>query len=260
MNPLANQVAVVTGAGRGIGREVALLLAREGARVIVNDPGVGRSGEPTDERPADDVVGEIRAAGGTAIANYDSVADYQKAGRMVAQCVDAFGKIDILVNVAGTNARFDAEDMPAEEFERVLRVNVLGTFLACQAVGRVMIAQKHGVIVNMSSVRGRVAPGMGGSAYATSKGGVDQLTRTLAAEWAKHGVRVNAVAPALIMTDMTREFLSKPEVYAKMTAEIPMRRLGEPGELIGPIVLLASDESSFMTGQIVYVDGGLSAV
>ena len=89
---------------------------------------------------------------------------------------------------------------------------------------------------------------------------MDQLTRTLAAEWAKHGIRVNAIAPALIMTDMTREFLSKPEVYSKMTAEIPMRRLGEPHELVGPAVLLASDESSFMTGQIVYVDGGLSAV
>ena len=89
---------------------------------------------------------------------------------------------------------------------------------------------------------------------------MDQLTRTLAAEWAKHGIRVNAIAPALIMTEMTREFLSKPEVYSKMTAEIPMRRLGEPNELVGPAVLLASDESSFMTGQIVYVDGGLSAV
>jgi NAD(P)-dependent dehydrogenase (short-subunit alcohol dehydrogenase family) len=179
---------------------------------------------------------------------------------MADKAVAEFGRIDILVNIAGTNARFDAEEMPPEEFERVLRVNTLGTFLACQAVGRVMIAQKQGVIVNMSSVRGRVAPGMGGTAYATSKGGVDQLTRTLAAEWAKHGIRVNAVAPALIMTDMTREFLSKPEVYEKMTAEIPMRRLGEPNELLGPVVLLASDESSFMTGQIVYVDGGLSAV
>ena len=123
-----------------------------------------------------------------------------------------------------------------------------------------MIEQKHGRIINMSSVRGRVAPGMGGSAYATSKGGVDQLTRTLAAEWAKYGIQVNAIAPALILTDMTREFLSQPEVYAKMTADIPMQRLGEPSELVGPAILLASDESSFMTGQIIYVDGGLSAV
>jgi NAD(P)-dependent dehydrogenase (short-subunit alcohol dehydrogenase family) len=101
---------------------------------------------------------------------------------------------------------------------------------------------------------------MGGSAYATSKGAVDQLTRTLAAEWAKYNITVNAVAPALIMTDMTRDFLSKPEVYSRVTAQIPLKRLGVPEEVVGPFVLLASDESNFMTGQIIFVDGGLSAV
>ena len=101
---------------------------------------------------------------------------------------------------------------------------------------------------------------MGGTAYATSKGGVDSLTRTLAAEWAKYGINVNAIAPALVMTDMTREFLSKPEIYSKMTAEIPMARLGVPDDLLGPTILLASDASDFITGQIIYVDGGLSAV
>jgi NAD(P)-dependent dehydrogenase (short-subunit alcohol dehydrogenase family) len=179
---------------------------------------------------------------------------------MVDQVVREFGKIDVLVNVAGTNTRFAAEEIPPEEFERVIRFNVLGTFLACQAVGRVMIEQRHGKIINMSSVRGRVAPDMAGSAYATSKGGVDQLTRTLAAEWAKFGITVNALAPALIMTDMTKDFLSKPEVYSKVTAQIPMKRLGVPEEVVGPAVLLASDESNFMTGQIIYIDGGLSAV
>ncbi len=150
--------------------------------------------------------------------------------------------------------------MPPEEFERVVKFNIVGMFLACQAVGRVMIEQKRGKIINMSSVRGRVAPSIGGSAYATSKGGVDQLTRTLAAEWAKYNINVNAIAPALVITDMTREFLSKPEIYSKMTAEIPLSRLGAPEDLFGPIILLASDESDFMTGQIIYVDGGLSAV
>ena len=166
----------------------------------------------------------------------------------------------MLVNVAGTNNRFTAEDMPFEEFERVIKHNIIGTFLTCQAAGRVMIKQGYGKIVNMSSVRGRVAPDMGGSAYATSKGGVDQLTRTLAAEWAKYGITCNAIAPALIMTDMTRDFLSKPEVYSKVTAQIPMKRLGIPEEVVGPVVLLAAKESDFMTGQIIYIDGGLSAV
>jgi NAD(P)-dependent dehydrogenase (short-subunit alcohol dehydrogenase family) len=251
MFDLTGKVAVVTGGGGGLGRPISIALARCGADILVDD---------FDAEHLAATVKEIEALGRRCVAVTADLTDPAAMKGMTDKAVEEFGKIDILVNVAGTNARFDAEEMPPEEFERVLRVNVLGMFLACQAVGRVMIEQKQGVIVNMSSVRGRVAPGMGGSAYATSKGGVDQLTRTLAAEWAKHGIRVNAIAPALIMTDMTREFLSKPEVYSKMTAEIPMRRLGEPHELVGPAVLLASDESSFMTGQIVYVDGGLSAV
>jgi NAD(P)-dependent dehydrogenase (short-subunit alcohol dehydrogenase family) len=241
----------VTGGGGGLGRPISVALAERGADVLVDD---------FDAEHLAATVKEIEALGRRCVAVTADLTSAEAMKGMAEKAVQEFGKIDILVNVAGTNARFDAEEMPPEEFERVLRTNTLGTFLACQAVGRVMIEQKHGVIVNMSSVRGRVAPGMGGSAYATSKGGVDQLTRTLAAEWAKYGIRVNAVAPALIMTDMTRDFLSQPEVYSRMTAEIPMRRLGEPNELVGPFVLLASDESSFMTGQIVYVDGGLSAV
>ena len=251
MFDLTGKVAIVTGGGGGLGRPISVALAERGADVLVDD-------FDADHLAA--TVEEIEALGRKCVA---VTADLTSAGamkEMADRAVEEFGRVDILVNVAGTNARFSAEEMPPEEFERVLRVNTLGTFLACQAVGRVMIEQQHGVIVNMSSVRGRVAPGMGGTAYATSKGGVDQLTRTLAAEWAKYGIRVNAVAPALIMTEMTREFLSQPEVYAKMTAEIPMRRLGEASELVGPFILLASDESSFMTGQIVYVDGGLSAV
>ncbi len=251
MFDLTGKVAIVTGGGGGLGRPISVALAARGADVLVDDFDAGHLAA---------TVAEIEALGRRCVAVTADLTDPAAMRDMADKAVREFGTIDILVNVAGTNARFDAEEMAPEEFERVLRVNVLGTFLACQAVGRVMIAQKHGRIINMSSVRGRVAPGMGGSAYATSKGGVDQLTRTLAAEWAKYGIQVNAIAPALIMTDMTREFLSKPEVYAKMTADIPMKRLGEPSELVGPAILLASDESSFMTGQIIYVDGGLSAV
>jgi 2-dehydro-3-deoxy-D-gluconate 5-dehydrogenase len=248
---LTGKVAIVTGGGGGLGRPISVALAQCGADVVVDDFDAGHVAA---------TVAEIEALGREAMAVTADLTSAAAMKDMADQVVARFGRIDILVNVAGTNARFAAEEIAAEEFERVLRVNVLGTFLACQAVGRVMIEQKHGRIINMSSVRGRVAPGMGGSAYATSKGGVDQLTRTLAAEWAKFGIQVNAIAPALIMTDMTREFLSAPDVYAKMTADIPMKRLGEPSELVGPAILLASDESSFMTGQIIYVDGGLSAV
>jgi NAD(P)-dependent dehydrogenase (short-subunit alcohol dehydrogenase family) len=205
------------------------------------------------------VADEIKALGRKALAVSYDVTSADAMKEMVDLTMKEFGRIDILMNTAGINCRFAAEEMPPEEYEKVVRFNTLGTFLPCQAVGRVMIEQKKGKIINMGSVRGWVAPAMGGSAYASSKGGVHQLTRTLAVEWAKYGINVNAIAPALVMTDMTREFLSKPEIYSKMTAEIPLARLGAPEDLLGPIILLASDASDFITGQIIYVDGGLYA-
>jgi gluconate 5-dehydrogenase len=248
---LSGKVAVVTGGGGGLGRPIAVGLAKAGADVVVTSRDVSH---------LQAVVQDIEALGRKALAVSADVTSASSLQAMVDQVMQKFSKIDILVNVAGTNARFAAEEMPAEEFERVIRHNVLGTFLACQAVGKVMIEQKRGKIVNMSSVRGRVAPSIGGTAYSSSKGGVDSLTRTLAAEWAKYNIHVNALAPALVMTEMTRDFLSKPEIYSKMTAEIPLHRLGAPEDIIGPTLLLASDESDFMTGQILYIDGGLSAV
>jgi gluconate 5-dehydrogenase len=248
---LTGKVAIVTGGGGGLGRPIAVGLAKCGADVVVTSRDVSHL-EP--------VVQDIEALGKRSLAISADVTDASSLQAMVDEVMRAFSKIDILVNVAGTNARFSAEEMPAEEFERVIRFNVLGTFLACQAVGKVMIEQKRGKIINMSSVRGKVAPSIGGTAYASSKGGVDSLTKTLAAEWAKYNIHVNALAPALVITDMTREFLSKPEIYSKMTADIPLSRLGNPEDIVGPTVLLASDESDFMTGQILYIDGGLSAV
>ena len=249
MFDLSDRVAIVTGGGGGLGRPIAVGLAKSGADVVITS---------RDESHLRPVVQEIEALGKKALAVSADVTSASSLKAMVDQVMQDFSKIDILVNVAGTNARFAAEELPAEEFERVIRFNILGTFLACQAVGRVMIEQKRGKIINMSSVRGRCAPPQGGSAYASSKGGVDSLTRTLAAEWAKYNINVNAVAPALVMTDMTRDFLSQPENYQRNTAEIPLARLGVPEDVIGPIVLLASDESDFMTGQILYIDGGLS--
>ncbi len=250
MFDLTDKIAIVTGGGGGLGRPFARALAGRGADVVVT------SRDMTHLEP---VVKDIEALGGKALAISTDVTDPASVEAMAAQVLKEFGKIDILVNVAGTNTRYDAEAMPPEEFERVLLFNVYGTFLACQAVGKVMIEQKYGKIINMSSVRGRFAPPMGGSAYASSKGAVDSLTRTLAVEWAKYNINVNALAPALVMTDMTHDFLSQPEVYKKVTAEIPLARLGVPEDIVGPLILLASEQSDFMTGQIIYVDGGLGA-
>lgn len=251
MFDLTGKVAIVTGGAGGLGRPISIGLAKAGADVVVDDLA---SAHP------EAVANDIKALGRKALAVTADVTSAASMKDMVDEIMKEFGKIDILVNVAGINARFSAEEMPPEEFEKVIRFNIAGTFLPCQAVGRVMIEQKRGKIINMGSVRGSVAPAIGGTAYASSKGGVHQLTRTLAAEWAKYSINVNGIAPALVITDMTREFLSKPEIYSKVTAEIPLARLGAPEDLLGPIILLASDDSDFMTGQIIYVDGGLSAV
>jgi gluconate 5-dehydrogenase len=248
---LTGKVAIVTGGAGGLGKPISIGLAKAGADVVVDD---------LEKADPQGVADEVKALGRKSLAVSYDVTSAEAMQAMVDEVMKEFGRIDILVNVAGINARFDAEAMPPEEFAKVIHFNIAGTFLPCQAVGKVMIEQKKGKIVNMGSVRGGVAPSMGGSAYASSKGGVHQLTKTLAAEWAKYGINVNAIAPALVMTDMTREFLSKPEIYSKMTAEIPLARLGFPEDLLGPIVLLASDASDFITGQIIYVDGGLSAV
>jgi len=250
MFELDGKVAIVTGGAGGLGKPIALGLAKAGADVVVDD---------LEKAEPQKVVDEIEKLGRKGLAVSYDVTSADAMDEMVKKVKKEFGHIDILVNVAGINCRFSAEEMPPEEYEKVVRFNTLGTFLPCQAVGKLMIEQKKGKIINMGSVRGWVAPAIGGSAYATSKGGVHQLTRTLAVEWAKYGINVNGIAPALIMTDMTKEFLSKPEVYSKMTAEIPQARLGVPEDLLGAMVLLASDASDFITGQIIYVDGGLYA-
>jgi len=250
MFDLTGKVAIVTGGAGGLGRPISIGLAKAGADVVVDD---------LEKANPQAVADEVKALGRKSLAVSYDVTSAEAMQQMVDQVKKEFGKVDILMNTAGINCRFSAEEMPAEEYEKVVRFNTLGTFLPCQAVGKVMIEQKKGKIINMGSVRGWVAPGMGGTASATSKGGVHQLTRTLAVEWAKYGINVNGIAPALVMTDMTRDFLSKPEIYSKMTAEIPMARLGVPEDLLGAIILLASDASDFITGQIIYVDGGLYA-
>jgi gluconate 5-dehydrogenase len=175
---------------------------------------------------------------------------------MVASILKVFPTIDILVNAHGIVNRKSADTITAEEWQKVMDVNTRGTFITCQAVGRVMIKQKSGKIVNLSSVRGRYGAPSGAVAYSPSKGAVDALTRTLACEWAKYNVLVNAVAPTLVETDLTREALANPEFAKTMIARIPLGRWAMPDDIAWPIVFLASKASDFITGQILYIDGG----
>ena len=244
---LSKKVGIVTGGSGGIGKALAIGLAKHGADVVVTSRTISKL-EP--------VAAEIQALGRKAMAIPCDVTDERSIEDMVNRVVKEFSHIDILVNAAGINIRNSAEDIPVDDWKKVMDFNAFGTFICCQAVGRVMIKQKSGKIVNVSSVRGRYGAPSGAVAYSPSKGAVDTLTRTLACEWAKYNIFVNAVAPTLIETDLTRQALANPEFAKTMRARIPLGRWGFPEDVVGPTVFLASKASDFVTGQIIYVDGG----
>jgi len=246
---LDGKVAVVTGGAGGIGQALALGLADAGADVVVAS---------RDLKKLEKVADQIRAKGKKSLAISTDVTDEKSVANMVENTVKKFGHIDILVNGAGLAIRKPADTFPVEEWQRVMDVNTRGTFLCCQAVWKVMLKQKSGKIINISSVRGRYGLPAGYAAYCASKGAVDTLTRTLACEWAKSNILVNAIAPTVIETELTRELLADVEYAKTMKARIPMGRWGLTDDLIGPCVFFASDASNFVTGQILYIDGGVT--
>lgn len=257
---LKGKAAVVTGAGRGIGREVALLLAKEGASVVVNDPGVGRGGEATEERPADDVVAEIVKAGGKAVANYDSVADYVKAGLMIKQCVDNFGKIDIVVNVAGNLRERMIWNMSEDDFDAVVSVHLKGHWNLCTHAIKYMRQAGYGRIVNFSSdaFKGSV----GQCNYSASKAGIIALTRSIAKECSKFGITANAICPQadtrMTLTDTVKANRKRKLEAGLMTQAEYERTLQPRGpEYIAPIVAyLCLDQADVINGQVFHAERG----
>ena len=177
---------------------------------------------------------------------------------MVKRTLEAFSHIDILVNAFSLRIRKPAADFPVEEWQQVMDINTRGTFICCQAVGREMIKQRSGKIINTSSVRGAYGLPSGYAAYCSSKGAVDTLTKTLACEWAKYNVLVNAIAPTFVETGLTRDAEADPAFVEMVTARIPLGRWALPEDIIGPTLFLASKASDFVTGQILYVDGGVT--
>jgi NAD(P)-dependent dehydrogenase (short-subunit alcohol dehydrogenase family) len=248
-----NQIAVVVGGTGGIGEALAHGLAEFGAKVVV----AGRNKERA-EQIAKDIREETKAE---AVAMMVDVTDEKSVIRLAEQVIDRFGTVDILVNAQGANVKKPATEFPVDDWEMMFDINVTGVMLTCREFGKYMVENKKGKVINLSSLRGARATLWGGNeAYCASKGAVDMLTKALASEWAPFHINVNAIAPALINTEFAEQTLQNPERFRTAMQNIPLARAGQPRELIGLCVLLASAASDFITGQIIYFDGGATSV
>lgn len=246
---LSGKVALVVGGHGGLGKAIALGMADAGADVVI----ASRNLEALKTAAA-----EIAAKGKKSLAVGVDVVDETQVNQLVESILKVFPRIDILVNAAGLAIRKPADSFPIDEWQKVMDINTRGTFLCCQAVGRVMLKQKSGKIINVSSVRGHYGLPSGYAAYCPSKGAVDTLTRTLACEWAKSNVLVNAIAPTIVETDLTKDALANPAYAKQMIDRIPMGRWALPEDIVGPTIFFASDAANFVTGQILYIDGGVT--
>ena len=244
---LNGKIALVTGASRGLGRQIALTLAAKGAAVIVNYNGSAAK--------AEEVVKEIEAAGGTAKAVQCNVSDFESCQKMLDDVVAEFGRLDILVNNAGITRDGLVMKMSEEDFDAVIQTNLKGVFNCIRHISRQMLKQKAGRIINISSVSG-VLGNPGQANYCAAKAGVIGLTKSVAREMASRGITVNAVAPGFITTEMTD--VLKDDVKKALMEQIPMKKFGETKDIAEAVAFLASDEARYITGQVISVDGGMA--
>ena len=242
---LVNKVAIVTGAGRGIGKAIAIALAREGANVIVND---------IDIQTAEEVAKEIKSSGRKALAIRVDVSDSKEVNRMVQSVLKKFKRVDILVNNAAIIKRGSIEDLTEDDWDRVIDVNLKGAFNCMKEVVGTMKKQRYGKIVNISSIAGKIGDLASAPCYGASKAGMTCLAKSLARELASYGINVNVVAPHAIETDMSKEWSE--EKRKSIIADIPLGRMGEPEDIAEAVVFLVSDKAKFITGEVLDVNGG----
>jgi NAD(P)-dependent dehydrogenase (short-subunit alcohol dehydrogenase family) len=248
---LAERVAIVTGGGSGLGRAIALAYAREGAHVAVVD---------RDYEAAAAVAAMVEGAGRRALGLQADVARVADGADAVARVVADFGRVDVLVNSAGVSSNAPFLEATEDSFERVIQVDLKGTFFFGQAVARQMVQQGGGVIINVASQSGAAYVEGLSAEYHAAKAAVMQLTRVMAVELGPHGVRVNALAPALMLTPLTQpRWDTVPAMREYHLAKLPIGRVGQPEDVAGPAVFLASDEAAYLTGHTLFVDGGFTA-
>jgi NAD(P)-dependent dehydrogenase (short-subunit alcohol dehydrogenase family) len=244
-----NQVVLVSGGSRGIGRAIASGFSERGAKVIITGRDADNLGRTAHDLSKD----------GAAVCPLTcDVADPQSIAGLVHSVLAEYGHVDTLINVAGVNRRKPAADVTVDDYDFILDINLKGAFLLSQAVGKHMCQRGAGCQINISSLNND-KPLINVLPYALSKAGIGHMTRVLAAEWGPHGVRVNALAPGFILTDLSRQLWSHEKMQAWGRANTPLRRLGQPEDMIGTAVFLASQAAAFLTGQIIYVDGGFTA-
>jgi 3-oxoacyl-[acyl-carrier protein] reductase len=245
MSDFSGRIALITGSGQGIGKEVALELARHGATIVTND---------VTGCCADDTLEEVRALGADGLAITADVSDPAQVDAMMTQIIDTYGQIDILVNNAGTTRDNLIVRMPEEEWDLILRVNLKSAWLCSKAATRPMMRKKYGRIVNMSSASGLMGQ-MGQTNYSASKAGMIGLTKALAREVASRGITVNAVAPGFIQTALTEKMPQ--DILTELSKLIPVGRTGSVQDVAYAVAFLASEQASYITGQVLSVDGGL---
>ena len=245
---LAGKIGLVTGAGHGIGKAIAMTFAREGAIVIVGD---------IDADAIDVTVHEINMLQQKTLPAPANVSDKEQVDYMIRNIITQCGRIDILVNCAGVQTETPFLELSEEEWDRIIDINLKGTFLCGQAVAREMVCQKHGTIINISSIH-QFLPRSNIAHYAASKGGVMMLTKVMALELAQYGINVSCIAPGATATPMNETILNSPQQLAELNARIPLGRVANPSEVAQCAVYLASDDGAYVTGSTIYIDGGMN--